>query len=212
MLVKVTVHFDQILNNTQGTPFIANAGLAAAEVKAETVEPPKLKQMSLPSRALAAVATQLKLYTAAKEQHLLVVADKTATAAPDAASDEKLVQQWQVRALKCLVATSRQNRCVACLFKGCHASVYTPFLQHLALLCIGLAFTILKQKMQQQHLNRIWGHDSNVPNMTAYVLVKCANSEPCFTEECGASFLFLMMKFDGVAVVNSSVHPCAEHY
>ena len=55
-----------------------------------------LKRMPLPSGALPAVVAQLKLYIAAKEQHLLAVADKAATAAPDAANNDKLAQQWQV--------------------------------------------------------------------------------------------------------------------
>ena len=71
-------------------------GLAAAEAKPDTVEPPLLARVPLPSRALAAVAAQLKQYITAKEQRLLAVADKAATAAPAADTDDKLAQQWQV--------------------------------------------------------------------------------------------------------------------
>ena len=71
---------------------------AAAEAKPEVVEPPKLARVPLPSGALAAVAAQLKQYTSAREQHLLAVADKAATAASPVATEDTLAQQWQVRA------------------------------------------------------------------------------------------------------------------
>lgn len=71
--------------------------VAAAEVKADPVEPPALACVPLPSGALAAVAAQLKQYITAKEQRLLAVAGKAATAAPGVATDDQLAQQWQVR-------------------------------------------------------------------------------------------------------------------
>ena len=70
----------------------------AAEAKPEVVEAPKLARVPLPSGALAAVAAQLKQYTSAREQHLLAVADKAATAASPVATEDMLAQQWQVRA------------------------------------------------------------------------------------------------------------------
>lgn len=76
--------------------------LAAAEVKAEPVEPPALARVSLPIGPLAAVAAQLKQYITAKEQRLLAVAGKAATAVPGVATDDQLAQQWQVRCRECL--------------------------------------------------------------------------------------------------------------
>ena len=72
------------------------------------MEPPTLARVPLPSGALAAVATQLKQYTSAREQHLLAVADKAATAASPVATEDTLAQQWQVRAqlLLCIMLFS----------------------------------------------------------------------------------------------------------
>ena len=88
----------------------AKFALAAAETKPDTVEPPVLARAPLPSGALAAVAAQLKQYTAVKEQHLLAVADKAATAAPAADTDDKLAQQWQV--IVCVFVCVRVCVCV----------------------------------------------------------------------------------------------------
>ena len=75
--------------------------LVAAAAKPETVEPPVLARVPLSRGALAAVAAQLKQYITAKEQRLLAVADKAATAASNVAADDKLAQQWQVRICVC---------------------------------------------------------------------------------------------------------------
>ena len=87
-----------------------NLLFAAAEVKADTVEPPALALVPLPSGALAAVAAQLRQYITAREQGLLAVADKAATAAPTAATDDQLAQQWQVRHRVCMLNFTRPIR------------------------------------------------------------------------------------------------------
>lgn len=58
-----------------------------------------LAQVPLPRGALAAVAAQLKQYTAAREQHLLAVADQATTAASIVATEDTPAQQWQVRGM-----------------------------------------------------------------------------------------------------------------
>ncbi|KAL3147909.1 Cilia and flagella associated protein 46 [Trebouxia sp. C0010 RCD-2024] len=68
---------------------------AAAEAKPDAVEPAMLAQVPLPRGALAAVAAQLKQYTAAREQHLLAVADQATTAASIVATEDTPAQQWQ---------------------------------------------------------------------------------------------------------------------
>lgn len=79
-----------------------SGAFAAAEVKADPVEPPALARVPLPGGALAAVAAQFKQYITAKEQRLLAVASKAATAAPGVATDDQLAQQWQVRYRVCV--------------------------------------------------------------------------------------------------------------
>lgn len=84
-----------------------NLLFTAAEPKADSLEPPVLARVPLPSGALAAVAAQLKQYITAREQCLLAEADKAATAAPAAATDDQLAQQWQVRHRVCTLTFTR---------------------------------------------------------------------------------------------------------